>query len=102
MTDAPIDNANVEAVFVTVSDIMVDGTSLEGFSRTTFDLSALVDGKTETLGKLKLEADSYSDIQLELGYATDAEGEYELVFVSYTRDGDGNKILNAMVGSPIP
>ena len=74
MTDAPIDNANVEGVFVTVTDIKVDGISLEGFNKTTFDLAALVNGQTKTLGNLDLEAKSYSSIELELDYDTDAEG----------------------------
>jgi len=74
ITDAPIDNANVEAVFVTVSSVKVDGQSLEGFNKTTFDLAALVNGKTKTLGNLELEAGSYSNIELELDYATDADG----------------------------
>ncbi|TVZ16417.1 DUF4382 domain-containing protein [Maribacter sp. MAR_2009_72] len=74
ITDAPIDNSNVEAVFVTVSNVKVDGTSLEGFNKTTFDLSALVNGETLTLGNLELEAGSYSNIELELDYETDADG----------------------------
>ncbi|MBM1104605.1 DUF4382 domain-containing protein [Aurantibacter crassamenti] len=74
ITDAPIDNANAEAVFITVSSVKVDGVSLEGFSKTTFDLAALVNGKTKTLGNLELKAASYSSIELELDYATDAAG----------------------------
>lgn len=74
ITDAPIDNANVEAVFVTVSSVKVDGTTLEGFNKTTFDLAALVNGETLTLGNLELEAGSYSNIELELDYITDANG----------------------------
>ncbi|WP_027077467.1 DUF4382 domain-containing protein [Maribacter antarcticus] len=74
ITDAPIDNANVEAVFMTVSNVKVDGTSLEGFNKTTFNLAALVNGQTKTLGNLKLEAGSYSSIELELDYVTDTAG----------------------------
>lgn len=74
ITDAPIDNANVEAVFITVSNVSVDGTTLKGFNKTTFDLAALVNGETMTLGNLELEAGLYSNIELELDYATDAEG----------------------------
>jgi len=91
MTDAPIDNANVQAVFVTVSDVKVDGTSLEGFNRTTFDLSALVNGKTETLGNLRLEAGSYSNIELELDYAMDAAGNAPGCYVE-TANGDKDKL----------
>lgn len=74
ITDAPIDNANVEAVFVTISSVKVDGKSLEGFNKTTIDLTALVNGKTETLGNLDLQAGTHSNIELELDYATDAAG----------------------------
>lgn len=91
MTDAPIDNANVEAVFVTVSDVKIDGATLEGFSKTTFDLSALVNGKTETLGDLQLEAGSYSNIELELDYATDAAGNAPGCYVE-TANGEKDKL----------
>jgi hypothetical protein len=91
ITDAPIDNANVEAVFVTVSDIKVDGTSLEGFTKTTFDLSALVNGQTKTLGNLQMEAGSYSDIELVLDYDTDANGNSPGCYVEIV-DGEKDKI----------
>ncbi|WP_027076977.1 DUF4382 domain-containing protein [Maribacter antarcticus] len=88
ITDAPIDNANVEAVFVTVSSVKVDGKSLEGFNKTTFNLAALVNGRTETLGNLKLEAGSYSNIELELDYVTDATGNSPGCYVEMA---DGQK-----------
>jgi len=91
ITDAPIDNANVEAVFVTISDVKVDGTSLEGFSKTTVELSALVNGKTETLGNLDLQAGSYSNIEIELDYATDATGNAPGCYVE-TANGEKDKI----------
>lgn len=91
MTDAPIDNANVEAVFVTISDVKVDGTSLEGFNKTTFDLSALINGKTETLGDLQLEAGTYSNIELELDYAMDAAGNAPGCYVK-TANGEKDKL----------
>lgn len=88
ITDAPIENANVEAVFVTVSNVKVDGKSLEGFNKTTFDLAALVNGKTKTLGNLQLEAGSYSSIEFELDYATDAAGNSPGCYVAMA---DGQK-----------
>lgn len=91
ITDAPIDNANVKAVFVTVSDVKVDGTSIEGFNKTTIDLAALVNGKTETLGNLKLEADFYSNIELELDYAMDAAGNAPGCYVE-TANGEKDKL----------
>lgn len=91
ITDAPIDDVNIEAVFVTISDVKVDGTSLEGFSKTTVELSALVNGKTETLGNLGLQAGSYSSIELELDYATDAAGNAPGCYVA-TANGEKDKI----------
>ncbi len=66
MTDAPLDDANVQAVFVTVADVRVDGQSLEGFSSTTVEISALTNGMTETLFDGKLAADSYSKLEIVL------------------------------------
>jgi len=75
VTDAPIDNAEVEAVFVTITNVSVDGKSLEGFSATTVNLAALVNGKTEALGNLDLKAKSYSSIVFELDFDTDVNGD---------------------------
>lgn len=74
ITDAPIDNANVEAVFVTITDVKVDGTSLDGFTKTTVNLAALVNGQTATLGNLDLAAKTYSNIELVLDFENDADG----------------------------
>ncbi|WP_339707587.1 DUF4382 domain-containing protein [uncultured Kriegella sp.] len=91
ITDAPVDNANIEAVFVTISDVKVDGTSLEGFNTTTIELSALVNGKTETLGNLDLQAGSYSDIVLELDYDMDSFGNSPGCYVEMA-DGSKDKL----------
>lgn len=73
ITDSPIDQANVEAVFITVADVKVNGKSLEGFNKTTIQISSLTKGKTELLGKLDLEAGNTSNISLVLA-DTDAAG----------------------------
>ncbi|MEO2062213.1 MAG: DUF4382 domain-containing protein [Christiangramia sp.] len=73
ITDAPVDQANVQAVFITVSDVMVNGESIEGFNTTTIELSSLTAGKTELLGQLNLDAGSTNDITLKLA-DTDAAG----------------------------
>lgn len=75
VTDAPIDKAEVEAVFVTIANVSVDGKSLEGFTATTINLAALVNGKTEALGNLDLQAKSYSSIVFELDFDKDVNGE---------------------------
>ena len=66
MTDAPIDDANVKAVFVTVADVKVDGESLEGYSQTTVEVSALTNGQTELLYAGELAAKAYQKIELVL------------------------------------
>ncbi|MDG1571863.1 DUF4382 domain-containing protein [Robiginitalea sp. M366] len=93
MTDAPTDNANVDAVMVTVSDVRVNGTSLEGFNKTTVELSALVNGSTQTLGNLDLAAGSYSNLELVLDYETDAAGNAPGCYVRLT-DGTKDKIAS--------
>ena len=73
LTDAPVDQANVEAVFVTVSEVKINGKAVEGFSKTTIQLSSLTKGRTELLGKLDLQSGTTSDITLVLA-DTDAAG----------------------------
>lgn len=91
MTDAPIDNADVEGVFVTIADVKVDGQSLEGFSKTTLELSALVNGQTETLGNLDLQAGTYSSLELILDYESDQTGSSPGCYVALA-DGTKDKI----------
>lgn len=74
ITDAPVDDANVSAVFVTVADVRVDGTSLSGFSKTSLDILSYQNGNTEILGALDLDAKAYNEISLILDYQTDASG----------------------------
>ena len=73
-TDAPIDNAEVEAVFVTVSEIYVDGEKLEGFNKTTLELSALTEGKSAFLGEIETSASSVNNVRLVLDYEKDENG----------------------------
>lgn len=94
VTDAPIDNANVEAVVVTITNVKVDGRALEAFTATTVNLAALVNGKTETLGNLDLKAGSYSNIEFELDFEKDVNGN---VPGCYVEMADGTK--DALVAS---
>ncbi len=73
LTDAPVDQANVEAVFVTVSEVRINGKAIEGFNKTTIQLSSLTKGRTELLGNLNLKSGTTSNISLVLA-DTDASG----------------------------
>ncbi|MEP2774112.1 MAG: DUF4382 domain-containing protein [Fulvivirga sp.] len=75
MTDAPIDDANIEGVFVTVTDVKVDGETFAGFTgKQTFNLMALQNGNTKVLGSGELDARAYSNITFVLDYESDANG----------------------------
>lgn len=83
ITDSPLDEANVEAVFVTISEVRVNDMAVEGFSETTIELSSLTQGNTELLGEIELEAGNTSNITLVLS-DTDVSG-----------NGPGNYIVTS-------
>lgn len=74
ITDAPSDDANIEATFVTVADLKVDGHSVEGFQKQTIKISDLHSGKTKVLYTGNIQADTYSNISLVLDYQEDESG----------------------------
>ncbi len=75
LTDSPVDNAEVQGVFVTVAQVMINGQAIEGFEKTTIEVSSLQSGEAELLGSLDLESGTTSDITLVLDNETDASGE---------------------------
>lgn len=74
LTDAPIDNAEVDAVFITIADVKVNGKSLEGFQKTTVEISSLTNGETDLLGNVNLEEGTTSSISLVLDNDADESG----------------------------
>lgn len=75
ITDGPVDDVDVKAVFVTVADVKVDGRSWAGFAgKTTVDLMAYQNGVTKVLGNGTLDGKAYSDIVLVLDYDQDSAG----------------------------
>lgn len=74
ITDAPVDDANVKGVFVTVADVKVNGHSIEGFSKQTIDLKAYSEGKTKLLGSGEFDARTYDNLVLVLDLDQDATG----------------------------
>ncbi|MEH6764705.1 MAG: DUF4382 domain-containing protein [Aequorivita antarctica] len=89
ITDGPIDNADVQGVFVTIADVKVDGNSVAGFSKTTVDLKALQNGDTQLLGNIDLIAKTYTELTLVLDTESDASGNSPANYVLTTND---NKI----------
>lgn len=75
ITDAPVDDPQVEAVFVTVAEIRLDGETLEAFDeKQTFDLKAYQNGQTKLLFNGDIDAASYNRVTLILDSEEDASG----------------------------
>lgn len=74
VTDAPIDDANVSGAFVTITDVKLDGQSVQGFTKITIDLMAYQNGATKTLGNFNLQGKTYSSITFVLDFDADASG----------------------------
>lgn len=90
ITDAPIDDANVQAAFVTISEIIIDGETFAGFEgKQTVDLLALQNGNTETLAEGRLTGAVYSNLELVLDPATDSNGNSPGCYILTT---DGEKV----------
>lgn len=76
ITDAPIDDTNVQGAFVTVTAVKVDGEVISDFSgAVTIDLLAYQNGNTKALGLGELEAGTYSNVSLVLDYEKDVNGD---------------------------
>lgn len=74
ITDAPADDTSVQGTFITVSEIKIDGKSLSGFQKQTFELSALQNGNARALFNGQLKTGNYSKVTLVLDMAADASG----------------------------
>lgn len=74
ITDAPIDQPNVAAAFVTIADLKLDGQSITGFQKISINLLDLQNGVTQALGNITLPEKSYEKISLVLDHESDAQG----------------------------
>jgi hypothetical protein len=83
-TDAAIDDASVSGVFVTITDIKLDGQSIQGFNKTTINLAAFKNGNIKNIGNYNLEGKSYSTLTFVLDYAKDSSGNAPGAYVLTT------------------
>jgi hypothetical protein len=98
ITDAPIDDANVEGVFVTVTDVKVNGNSIAGFTgKQTINLKAYQEGITKLLGNAELNARTYNSITLVLDLDSDANGNAPGCYVK-TADNVKHKLATTASG----
>lgn len=74
LTDAPSDDANIQGTFITVSEVKIDGKTIEGFSKQTIEISAYQQGDAKLLINEEVEAKTYNSISLVLDNETDESG----------------------------
>lgn len=86
ITDSPVDAAEVEAVFVTVSEIQLDGQAIRGVNRQTIEISSLTDGRTVELVAADVNAEAYTNFNLVLDLEQDVNGNNPGCYVR-TTDG---------------
>lgn len=101
MTDAPFDDAEVQAVFVTVASIKVDGKTIDNFNgKTTFDIASYQRGQTKGLGSTTLNSGTYSNVTLVLDNEKDQSGNAPGCYV-LTKSGQKKAIAAASATSEI-
>jgi hypothetical protein len=74
MTDAPSDDASVKGTFITVSEVKVDGKTVDGFKAQTIEISAYQQGNAKLIIDGEVEAKTYSKLTLVLDYQNDEQG----------------------------
>lgn len=90
ITDAPILDDDIRAVYVTVAGVQVGEQRTDG-GKVTLDLLDLQDGNTFALGSLDLDPGSYERIELVLDYETTSGGESPGCYVE-TTDGTRHEL----------
>lgn len=100
ITDAPVDNAEVQAVFITIADVKVNGKSLEGFQKTTLEISSFTKGSTKFLGEVDLQSGTTSSINLVLDNTSAASGGGVGNYV-LTTSGEKRALTSATIDIPI-
>lgn len=98
ITDAPTDDASVDAVMITVADVKVDGISVSNFDKQTINLTAYQNGDTKLLAKaMQLDARTYSNLTLVLDVDHDASGSTPGCYVR-TTDNTKHKLTATSSG----
>ena len=101
VTDAPFDDAEIQAVFVTVAAIKVDGKAIDNFNgKATFDIASYQRGQTKSLGNTNLQSGTYSNVMLVLDNNTDQSGSSPGCYV-LTKSGQKKAIAAASATSEI-
>ena len=84
VTDAPSDDESVQSVFVTITEVRVDGKAISGFEKQTIDLKAYQEGNVKSLGTTSLSAGTHSQLTFVLDVDHDANGNTPGCYVKTT------------------
>lgn len=98
ITDAPLDDVEVEAVYITVSGVALDDEIYYLQKPKTIELSALTEGKTEVLLDQNVPALIYWEMSLILDYESDAYGTGPGCYI-LRRDGTKHSIGDRLTAS---
>lgn len=74
LTDAPIDDPDIRAVMITVTEVRLNGIPLPDFKPITLDVRSLQNGVTHMLSNAKVKPADYNEITIVLDYHTDVTG----------------------------
>lgn len=74
ITDAPIDDKNIQGVYVTFSAIKIDGKQISMGGKKTVNVFALQNGNAVSLLNSEVTAGNFTDVELVLDYEIDAQG----------------------------
>ncbi|MEI9917340.1 MAG: DUF4382 domain-containing protein [Bacteroidota bacterium] len=99
ITDSPSDDGNITGVYVTVTDIKVDGRSIGGVTKATVNLKDYTEGATKVLALAsQFDSKTYGSVTLVLDLNTDADGATPGCYVR-TMDGKRYKLKNTVDGT---
>ncbi len=92
LSDAPVDDPRISGVFVTVSKVYIDNEPWEGLdTKQTIDLTALQNGRVQSLGTANIETKAYQHLALVLSLDTDAADQSPGCYV-LTKDGQKHNL----------
>ncbi|MDR6560604.1 MULTISPECIES: DUF4382 domain-containing protein [unclassified Arcicella] len=97
ITDAPIDNAEINGAFVTITEVRLDGKRYDGFQGPkTVNIAELNNGNFLTLVDGKFQTGTYSKLTFVFDYEKDQAGNAPGTYISKV---DGTKTKLAISGN---
>lgn len=90
ITDVASDDENIKGIFITVTDLKLDGKPVRGFNPQTIEISDLTHGKTRVMLEKELAAKQYEKVTLVLAAGTGEQGNPPGCYVLTTDNSKHN------------